>query len=161
MYRVHTSALIKIKINTFVSRYPPAFLLWSVLRTNFATIEGRDQTTPRGCGRVHRSSGRAKAVERSPSKNPTIDPLFLSKLILTPAFSSYLTTSFFTAFMFKRWDTKTVISSAYAETFALRKPALGTPRRATFAPSSQICRLKGSKAKIFNSVFSSNHLSSP
>ena len=74
-------------------------------------------------------------------------PSLLPKLILAPATSSYHLTAFFTAFMSDRRDTKTVISSVYAETFALTQPAKRTPRRARFAVSSLTLRRRGSKAR--------------
>ena len=56
---------------------------------------------------------------------PNCKPSLLSKLILVPAIYSYLTTPFFTALMSSRRDTKTVISSANADTFAERDTAQG------------------------------------
>ena len=60
-------------------------------------------------------------------------PSLLSKLILAPATLLYLSTIFFTAFMSSQWDAKTVISLAYAKTFALRQPAKEIPGRAGIA----------------------------
>ena len=71
----------------------------------------------------------------------------LPKLILTLVTFSYLSNAFFTASMSIRWDTKNVISSAYAETFALTRPAKGTPRRAGLALSSLSLRSRGSKTR--------------
>ena len=61
-----------------------------------------------------------------PFQAPYHRPSLLSKVILAPATSVYLETAFFKAFMFKRWDTKTVIS-ANAETFAIKELAKGIP----------------------------------
>ena len=47
-----------------------------------------------------------------PLQAPSYKPSLLSKLILAPAIYLYLAT----AFMSRRWDTKTVISSVYADT---------------------------------------------
>ena len=62
--------------------------------------------------------------------------LLLSKLILAPAIWSCLATAFVTAFISKRRDTKTVISSANADTFAERRPVKKIPCRPGFASSS-------------------------
>ena len=77
--------------------------------------------------------GRGTPSFQEPSRWPSL----LLTLILASATCSYLTIVSFTASMSIRWDTKTVISSAYTETFALRQPTKGTPRRAGFALSSQ------------------------
>ena len=80
--------------------------------------------------------------EMPPLQAPKHRPSLLSKLILAPATSSYLSTAFFTAFMSDRWDT-----SVYAETFALRRPEKGTQRRTGFAAPSLSLRSKGSKVR--------------
>ena len=49
---------------------------------------------------------------------PNSGPSLLSMFILAPAVYSYLKIAFFTASMSERQDTKTVMSSAYAKTFA-------------------------------------------
>ena len=84
-----------------------------------------------------------------PLQAPIRKPSLLSKLTLAPAIRSYSPTAFFTAFISRRRDTKTVISSANAETLAVRGPAKGTPRWAGFVPSSLSLRSKGSKVKTY------------
>ena len=76
--------------------------------------------------------GRVSLPLQAPSHRLSL----LSKLTLAPAIRSYSPTAFFTAFISRRRDTKTVISSANAETIAVRGPAKGTPCRAGFVPSS-------------------------
>ena len=66
----------------------------------------------------------------APFQVPNHKPSLLSKLTLAPAPFSYLAIASFTAGMSMRRDTKTVISSAYAEIFARTRPAKGIPRRA-------------------------------
>ena len=90
-----------------------------------------------------KSSGRVLLPLQAPSHKPSL----LSKLTLAPAIRSYSLTAFFTAFISRRLDTKTVISSANAETLAVRRPAKGTQRRAGFALSSLRHRSRGSKAR--------------
>ena len=87
--------------------------------------------------------GRVLLPLQAPSRKPSL----LSKLTLTPAIRSYSPTAFFTAFISRRRDIKTVISSANAETLAVRGPVKGTPRRAGFVPSSRSLRSRGSKAR--------------
>ena len=65
---------------------------------------------------------------------PNCRPSLLLKFILAPAICSYLMIAFLTASMSERQDTKTVISSAYKETFARWSPTKGIPRRAGFSP---------------------------
>ena len=86
--------------------------------------------------------------QKSPNRGtPLFQASLLSKLILARTTSSYLTTTFFTAFLSRRRDIKTVISSVYTKTFALRKPAKETPRRVGSAPSSLSLDSRGSKAR--------------
>ena len=73
----------------------------------------------------------------SPLQAPKRSPLFFSKLILTPVIRSYLTTEFFSASISERQETKTVISSAYAETYAMWQPEKWIPRKAGFTPNLQ------------------------
>ena len=87
--------------------------------------------------------GRRMPTFQAPNRKPSL----LSKLILTPAIYSYLVTAFFTTFMSKRRDTKTVISSAYADTFVERQLARGMPRRAGLAFSSLSLQSRGSKTR--------------
>ena len=82
-----------------------------------------------------------------PLQAPSCKHLLLSKVILAPAICSYLATAFFTAFMSRRRDTKTVISSAYADTFAERQLAKGIPSRAGLASSFLSIRSRDSKAR--------------
>ena len=62
-------------------------------------------------------------------------PLLLSKLILASAICSYLVTAFFTAFISKSRDRKTVITLAYVDTFAERGQAKGMPCSTILASS--------------------------
>ena len=78
---------------------------------------------------------------------PPLQTLSCRQLIFAPATSLYLLTAFLTAFMSDRRDTKTVISSTYAETFALTQPAIRTPHRARFAVPSLSLQSRGSKAR--------------
>ena len=71
-----------------------------------------------------------------PLQAPSCKPSLLSKLTLAPAIRSYSPTAFFTAFISRRRDTKTVIPSANAETLAERGPAKRTSCRAGFVLSS-------------------------
>ena len=82
-----------------------------------------------------------------PLQAPSRKPSLLSKLTLPPAIRSYSTTASFTAFISRRRETKTVMSSENAETLAVRGPAKGTPRRARLVPSSLGLRRKGSNAR--------------
>ena len=72
MYTVHISAR-PLRTTAFEARYAPGHLPWSVLLTNFPTVEGRSQTTPWGCGRVPQSNGKALAGKCHPSRNLTAD----------------------------------------------------------------------------------------
>ena len=97
--------------------------------------------------------GSVTSAEGSRQCNATLQapshwPSLLSKLILTPATSSYLSTTFFTAFMSARRYTMTVISSTYAKTFALRPPVKGTLLRAWFAAQTLNLCIRGSKDPI-------------
>ena len=74
--------------------------------------------------------GRVSLPLQAPSRKPSL----LSKLNLAPATRSYSPTAFSTAFISRRWDIKTVISSANAETLAERGLAKGIPRRTGFVP---------------------------
>ena len=90
-----------------------------------------------------RGPGMVSLPLEAPSRKPTL----LSKLTLAPAIRSYSPTAFFTAFISRRRDTNTVISSPNAETLAVRGPAKGTLRRAGFVPSSLSLRSRGLKAR--------------
>ena len=105
----------------------------------------------RGCGRVRHSSGRAPGRRTPPPQAPNRKPSLLSKLILVPATSSGLSIAFFTARVSNRWDTKTVISSAYAGTFSLTQPAKETPHRDGLALSLLSLRSRSSKARTWRS----------
>ena len=87
--------------------------------------------------------GRVLLPLQAPSRKPSL----LSKLTLAPAIRSYSLTAFFTAFISKRRDTNTVISSANAETLAVRGLAKGTPRRPGFVVLSLSLRSRGSTAR--------------
>ena len=81
-----------------------------------------------------------------PLQAPSRRPSLLSKLTLALATSSYLLTTVLTTFMSDRQVTKTVISSAYAETFILKQPEKRTPCRAGFAVPSLSVWSSGSQA---------------
>ena len=89
--------------------------------------------------------GRLSLPVQAPSRKLSL----LSKLTMAPAFRSYSETAFFTASMSTWRDTKTVISSANAETLAVRGLAKGKPCRAGFAPSSLSLWSWGSKARTY------------
>ena len=76
-----------------------------------------------GFGRVHHFSGRVPAEERHPSRHPTADLHSYQNLSwhLLLLHTSQLPSSLPSCSICRK--TKTVISSAYAETFALRNPA--------------------------------------
>ena len=100
--------------------------------------------TPRmrtGLSLQRKDPGSVSLLLQVPSRKPSL----LSKLILAHAIRSYSPTAFFTAFLSRRRDTKTVISSANAETLAVTGPAKWTPHRAGFIPSSQSLRSRGPK----------------
>ena len=78
---------------------------------------------------------------------PSCKPSLLSKLILAHAICLYLTTAFFMAFLSRWRDTKTVISSAYIDTFTKRGPAKRIPCRAGLAFSSLSLQSRGSKVR--------------
>ena len=82
-----------------------------------------------------------------PLQAPNRKPSLLSKLTLAPATFSYLATASFTAAMSRRLDTKTVISSAYAEILARTLPLSKIPHRAGRAPPSLSLRSRGSRAR--------------
>ena len=65
-----------------------------------------------------------------PLQAPNCKPSLLSKLNWAPDNSSYILTAFLTANMSSRLDTKTVMSSAYAEIITRTLPLKETPRRA-------------------------------
>ena len=48
-----------LRTTSLKARFPPEHSPWFVLPTNFAPVGGRARITPRGCGRVRDSSGRA------------------------------------------------------------------------------------------------------
>ena len=104
------------RTTAFEAKYPPALLPLPGLPTNFAPVRGRAQTKHQGCGWVRRTRGKVQAGRKphAPKRRPSL----LSKFNLAPAICSYLTIASFTASLSERRDTKTVISSAYAETFA-------------------------------------------
>ena len=84
----------------------------------------------RGSSLQRKGSGRVSLLLQASSRKPS----FLSKLTLALAIRSYSPAAFFAASISRRRDINTVISSANAETLAVREPAKGTPRRAGFAP---------------------------
>ena len=137
MYMVHTSTLL-FKDNHLRSQVLPlGHLCWSVPLINF---------TPRmwtGLSFQQKGAGSGTPPVQAISRKPSL----LSKLILAPDICSYLTTAFFTAFISKQQDIKTVTSSAYADTFAKRGPAKKIPRRARVASWSLSLRSRGSKAR--------------
>ena len=96
-----------------------------------------------GLSLQHKGPGRGMPSLQQPSHKPSL----LSKLILAPAFCSYLTTIFFTAFMSKRGVTKTVISSAYMDTITEKGPAKKILCRAGLAFSLLSLWSRGSKLR--------------
>ena len=58
-----------LRTTSLRARFPPEHSPWLVLPTNFAPVGGRARTTPRGCGRVRHSSGRALEEYCYPSKH--------------------------------------------------------------------------------------------
>ena len=82
-----------------------------------------------------------------PLQAPNCRPSLLSKLILAPTICLYLTTAFFTAFMSKWWNTKTVISLVYIDTFVVRGPAEGIPCSTRLASLSLSLWTRGSKVE--------------
>ena len=131
----------------FEASYPPLGIYLSLyLRPISLTFEAGSKPHPRmrtSPSLQWKSPGRGMPFLPAPNRKPSL----LSKLILASAISSYLVTAFFTAFMFTWRDTKTVISSSNADTFAERWPARGIPRRARISFSSLSLRSKGSKAR--------------
>ena len=74
--------------------------------------------------------GRVLLPLQAPSRKPSL----LSKLTLAPAIRSYSTTAFFTASISWRRDTKTVTSSANAETLAAWRPTNGIAAQCRTCP---------------------------
>ena len=146
MYTAHTPAL-PFKDNLLGSQVPTlAFTLACTFDQFHSIWRSGPNHTPRmrtGPSLLWKSPGRVSLPAQAPSRKPSL----FSKLTLASAIRSYPATAFFTASMSRRRDTKTVISSANAETLAVRGPAKGTPRRAGFASSSQSLRSRGSKAR--------------
>ena len=132
MYMVHTSAW-PFKDKRFQRQVPTCTSTLAHTSNQFHSSQrlGLNHTPRMQTGLSLQQKGPARGTP--PLQAPSHRPSLLSKLILAPATSSYLLTAFFTAFMSNRQDTKTVISSAYAETFILTQPAKSTPRRAGFA----------------------------
>ena len=142
MYMVHTPAL-PFKDKRLRSQVPTCTSTLALTSNQFRPIwrPGLNYI-PRMRTRLslqQKSLGRRMPLLQVPSCRPSL----LSKLILAPVTSSYLLTAFFTAFMSDRRNTKTVISSAYAET----QPAKRTLRRARFAVPSLGLRSRGSEAR--------------
>ena len=142
----HASAL-PFKDNLFESQIPTWEFTLACTSDQFRSSWRSDPNhTPRmrtGPPLQRKGPGRVSLPLQAPKRKPSL----LSKLTLAPAIRSYTPTAFFTAFISRRRDTKTVISSANAETLAERGPAKGTLRRAGFVPSSLSLRSKGSKAR--------------
>ena len=92
-----------------------------------------------------KGSGRGTPLLQAPNHKLSL----LSKLILAPAIWSYLATAFFTTFMSRWRDTKTLISSAYADSFAERGSAKRMPHRAGLAFSSLSLRSRNSKVRTY------------
>ena len=146
MYMVHASAL-PFK-NKFLENQIPTwtFALACTSDQFCSSWRSGPNHTPRmrtGPSPQQKGPGRVSQSLQAPSYKPSL----LSKLTSTPAIRSYSLTTFFTAFISRQWDTKTVISSVNAETLAVRGPVKGTPRRAGFVSSSLSLRRRGSKAR--------------
>ena len=122
------------------------FFWWTSDQFRFIWRSGPNHTPRMRMGSLlqRKSPGRVSLPLQVPSRKP----LLLLKLTLAPATRSYSATAFFTALISRRPGTKTMISSANAETLAVRGPAKGIPRRAGFPPSPSLSlRSRGSKAR--------------
>ena len=64
-----TPAPCPLRTTSLKARFPPQNSPWLELPTNFAPVGGRARTTPRGCGRVRHSRGRALEEYCYPSKH--------------------------------------------------------------------------------------------
>ena len=133
MYMAHTSAL-PFKNNRLRNQAPT----WtSTLARTFDQFRSSWRSGPNHTIRMQTGlSLQRKGPGRRPHffQAPNLKPTLLSKLTLAPATFSYLSTALFTANMSRRLDTKTVISSTYAEILAWTLPANGIPRRAGRSP---------------------------
>ena len=87
---------------------------------------------------MHMTCKKVQVAKCHLSRYPTAT-LHCSKLILAPAILSYSGTAFFSA-MSKRRNMTTLIPAAYADTFAVRRPANGIPCRIGLGPSSLTLR---------------------
>ena len=141
-----TLPAISFKDNLLGSQVPTWASTLACTSDSSLQLEVDPNHTPRmwtGLSLQRKGSGRVSLPLPAPSRKPSL----FSILTCAPAIRSYSATAFFTAFISRRRDTKTVISSENAETLAVRGPAKGTPRRAGFASSSLSLRRRGSKAR--------------
>ena len=110
MYTVHTSAP-PFKDNRLRSQVPTWAATLAYASDQFrSSWSPKPNHTPRmrmGPSLQRKGPGRGMTPLQAPRRKPSL----LSKLILVPAICSYLATTFFTAFMSKRQDTKTDIIS--------------------------------------------------
>ena len=111
MYVAHASAL-PFKDNLLESQIPTwAFTLVCTSNQFRSSWRSGPNHTPRmrmGPSLQRKGPGRVLLPLQAPSSKPSL----LSKLTLGPAIRSYSTTASFTAFISRRQDTKTVMSSA-------------------------------------------------
>ena len=146
MYTVHAPALL-FKDNLLESEVPSwASTLASTPDQFRSSWRSGLNYTPRmrtGLSLQWKGPGRGSLLLLVPSRKPSL----LSKLTLALAILSYSPTAFFTAFLSRRQDTNTMISSANAETLAVRGPEKETLCRVGLAPSSLSLRSRGSKSR--------------
>ena len=129
MYTAHTSSL-PFKDNRLRNQVPTwaSTLARTSNQFHFSWRSGSNHTPRMRMGPLLQRKG--PPLFQAPNRKPSL----LSKLTLAPATFSYLLTAFFIANMSRRLDTKTVISSAYAEILAWTLPAKRIPHRARCAP---------------------------
>ena len=144
MYTTHTSSL-SFKDNCLWSQVPTCAFTLACISDQFCSSWGLglNYTLKMQIGLSVKDPGGGTPHHQAPNRRPSL----LSKLILAPASSSYLSTAFFTVNMSSWWDTKAVISSPYTETFTLTWLAKGTPCRTGLAFSSLSLWSRGSKVR--------------
>ena len=145
MYKAYTSAL-PFKDKLLRSQVPTWVSTLACTSDQFHSSWRPGPNHTRGCRQVHNSSGKALAGERHPFRHLATNLRSNQNWLLLSLRTSQPPSS--QPFMFKRRDTKTVISSAYAETFAVSGPTKGIPCNAALASSSLNLRSRGSKARI-------------
>ena len=146
MYTAHTSTL-PFKDNRLRSQVPtcPSTLANTSNHFPSSWSPGPNHTPRMRIGPSLQRKGPGRGVP--PLKAPNRKPSLLSKLTLATATFSYLSIAFFIASMSIWRDTKTVISSAYAETFVQTRSTKKTPRKAGQTIPSLSLRSRVSKAR--------------